>query len=190
MKTIHFLFTFICIGFGKSIYTQTNYPGPQVPYKSCTNCLQNNYQYSGTIDYFSTRNVISDFGPRYLANNAPYDFHGGIDYTITEPIGSPPNDIGYHIVAIDAGTIIKLENYNGGNLKYLVIDGPGNNDYGYLHLFDDTGLPTQIGDMKYVEIEDGLPNQLTYGILNLTPNSCIRNVKIWWQQLNFIENLL
>ncbi len=157
-----------------NLYSQTNYSGPQVPYESCNNCTSSNYQYSGTIEYFDTRNVVSDFGPRYLSSNRPYDFHGGIDYTITEPTGT--EDLGYHVKAIEEGTIIKLENYQRQNgsrstLKYVVIDdSEGDNDYGYVHLFDDTSLPTQIGDMKYVEIHDTFPMKKTYGILDLTNN--------------------
>lgn len=80
-------------------------------------------------------------------------------------------------MAIEGGTIHRLRNYISANgtpstLKYMVIDGPGNNDYGYLHLFDDTALPTTIGDMIYTEINDTLTTTTlpTYGIYDITNN--------------------
>lgn len=74
--------------------SQIQYPGPLVPYESCVNCILSNYQYSGLVEYFDTEHIVSDFGPRYLSANTPYDFHGGIDYTITTPFNGPPDDLG------------------------------------------------------------------------------------------------
>jgi len=80
-----------------------------------TNILIGQNDYSGlsvTADTttFETRDIVSDFGPRMICY---HDFHGGIDYT-----SHTTEDRGWHIKAIEAGTIYRV----GGAIgtKYMV----------------------------------------------------------------------
>lgn len=109
MKSVIYIICFLTVS--QMLYSQDNYTGSNVPYEPCTNCTNNNYSYSGQIDHYDTEQIISDFGPRYISANTPYDFHGGIDYTTTLPNPNPPNDLGYHLVAIEGGNIVRLRNY-------------------------------------------------------------------------------
>ncbi|MBK9735997.1 MAG: hypothetical protein IPO92_13990 [Saprospiraceae bacterium] len=139
---------------------QTVYGGLQIPYDPCSPCT-GIVSYGNTAYFNLPAQVASDFGPRYLSSSQPYDWHGGIDYSINPNDGNA--DKGAHLRAIVGGTVYSIG--GGSGVKWIIIDGV-DHDFGYLHIFKD-GLvfPMDIGDCSMVLLDQSTDDTKFYGIL-------------------------
>jgi len=89
-----------------------------------------NYTYGNSHDY-ATNQVTSDYGPRRLSANRPYDWHGGIDFSSA----AGDTDRGDLIIALRGGDV-HLRGLLTNRTKFVVIDNANDNiDFGYLHMF-------------------------------------------------------
>jgi hypothetical protein len=101
-------------------------------FRECTNCATGDqdpniiYQYGGATTYQENL-VADDFGPRELGG---YDYHYGIDYNSA----TGNDDRGDLVLALVGGIV----NFNqGAGIKIVTINGTGNQDFQYMHLFRD-----------------------------------------------------
>jgi len=148
-----------------SMFSQTYYQGDTVFIESCTNCLENHATY-GEAETFHTRNIISDFGPR----NLPTSFwHGGIDYT-AENI----EDHGYHILAVEGGTIRRMR--AGPGQKYPEILGDSMHLM-YNHCFTSASVlenGLREGDLELIRLDFFNNDEYyRYGMLHYRNNDTI-----------------
>ncbi len=119
-----------------------------------------------TFRILSTSDDInSDFGFRDCQGASSW--HRGTDLNIPGA-----NDLGYHLLAPVPATITMLKILNTG-YKYIVLDGPGNQDFGFGHIFNDAPLPIKIGDLVLLKCN----NVNQYAIINLTTQKAIGPVQ-------------
>lgn len=107
-----------------------------VNYNSCTGCTTTNPQYNTATTAFTLTgngviDVVSDFGRRN--GNGISNWHRGVDITLKNP---NTEDNGYHLLSITDGLIARIQGYAPG-FKLISIDGNGNHDFGYAHIFRD-----------------------------------------------------
>lgn len=104
----------------------------------CENCstdeggdnLSINYIYSAPVP-FQSEDVTSDFGARYLG----YDWHKGVDYRPLQYAGNGDDaGRGTAILSASSGKVHRINAVSG--YKYIAIDGFGENDFGYGHIFN------------------------------------------------------
>ncbi len=100
-----------------------------VEYHSCTGCNGSNPVYDLNPTPFNSLAISSDYGRRDCTCSTLW--HRGIDYNGNGTGGD--GDLGYHLLAIDSGTVAQIR--GNATYKYIVIDGEGNNDFGYGHIF-------------------------------------------------------
>jgi len=136
MKTSHYpliILVFVFVSF-----VQFNAIGQmQVQFRECLTCdtigdiSETATYYYGTAQEYQTKKIASDYGPRHLSVNNPYDWHGGVDYNSQKNNEGPNGDKGDLILAIVGGTIYwEVES----NYKRIYIDG-AEHDFGYGHIF-------------------------------------------------------
>jgi hypothetical protein len=163
MKKIAFFILIPLLSFGQ--YSQQ--------FSQCDGCPNGNNSYESnnsttsfsylSAQEYSTSNVTSDFGARRL-NSDPYDWHGGIDYSIPSSY-----DRGDAIIALDSGTI-KYLNQNASGIKSIAIEGD-NINYGYRHLFHNNNLPSVNSQFKSGNfIFKKVNNFNRYAIINFQTN--------------------
>ena len=151
---------------------QTIYGGLQIPYDPCSPC-SGNVSYGNTAYFNLPQQVASDFGPRYLKRSKPYDWHGGIDYSI---IPNDQNaDKGAHLRAIVGGTVYSIG--GGSGIKWIIIDSV-DHDFGYLHIFEGGSVfPMDVGDCSMVKLTNStqigilIPQANSYRLLAVCPNN-------------------
>lgn len=103
----------------------------------------------------ATSNIISsDFGPRFYNGQ---DWHSGVDFNPK----SNNQDLGDHIRSLESGNIQWLL-VTASNFVFISIDGAGQHDFGYMHLFKHFNSIHSIQDIG----SDGLKT----GDLILYPN--------------------
>ncbi len=117
---------------------------------------------TGIINNYNTSNINSDFGPRICSLCSKW--HKGIDLNRD---GS--TDHGDRIITPVTGTIAQIYHYN--TYIVLVINGPGNQDYGYGHIFEnysENALPIVLGD--FVLTKMNAPHTSVLAIIDLSNN--------------------
>jgi hypothetical protein len=109
----------------------------QVQFRECLTCdtigdiSETATYYYGTVQEYKSKKIASDYGPRHLSVNNPYDWHGGIDYNSQKTSEGPDGDKGDLILAIVGGAVYwEVES----NYKRIYIDG-AEHDFGYGHIF-------------------------------------------------------
>lgn len=78
----------------------------------------------------NSNHIAGDFGRRECCGNSK--FHKGVDVTAAGGNG----DLGYGIITPVPGTITKIK--KDDDYKYIVIDGPDNQDFAYGHIFQNS----------------------------------------------------
>lgn len=132
----------------------------QFQWEPCTNCTANYPTYNAAVAMTSFH-VTEDYGRR--DGNYTSLWHNGMDINGDFAGG----DRGYHIKSITAGTVAKI--YMAGTYKVLVIDGPGNQNFAYGHIFlDSETYPYRVGDMVLTRFT---ANGMTYGAIIYDPSN-------------------
>lgn len=108
-----------------------------VQFKECLTCdtigdlSETATYYYDKVQEYQTKKIASDYGPRHLSANNPYDWHGGIDYNSQKNNEGANGDKGDLILALVGGTIYwEVES----NYKRIYLDG-AEHDFGYGHIF-------------------------------------------------------
>lgn len=128
----------------------------QISWEECTNC-GNNYPTYNNTDDLTSWDIVSDYGRRETNSR----WHAGIDIS---PRGGS-GEAGFHIISPVSGTIREIFRMS---YKVLVIDGPGNNDYGFGHIFEDElNYPFRSGDMVIAH----LTSDTDYGAIIYDPQN-------------------
>lgn len=86
----------------------------------------------------ASNHVSGDFGRRECCSNK---WHNGVD--VTAAPGA--QDLGYHILSLNAGTVHYI---HANNYKILAIDGAGDEDFGYGHIFASGAINTGNPEMR------------------------------------------
>ncbi len=123
---------------------------------------------TGIINNYNTSNINSDFGPRVCSDCSKW--HKGIDLNRA---GS--TDHGDRIITPVTGTIAQIYHYN--TYIVLVINGPGNQDYGYGHIFEnysENALPIVLGD--FVLTKMNAPHTSVLAIIDLSNNRAFSTI--------------
>ncbi len=123
---------------------------------------------TGIINNYNTSNINSDFGHRLCSNCSKW--HRGIDLNRA---GS--TDHGDRIITPVNGTVAQI--YQRGTYIVLVIDGPGNQDYGYGHIFEDYSdnvLPIVLGN--FVLAKMNAPNANRLAIIDILNNRAFSTI--------------
>jgi|GEM_PF-2235180 PKD repeat protein len=108
-----------------------------------------------------TDDVVSDYGKRNAIGASSW--HRGTDLTV-----SGTEDYGYQLLSPVEGNISKIFVGSTG-YKYIVIDGPGHQEFGFGHIFNDQSIPIVVGDLVLQQCT----NSSTYAIINLNTQKAI-----------------
>ncbi|MHC1707134.1 MAG: PKD domain-containing protein [Bacteroidales bacterium] len=140
--------------------TSSLFAQPGIQYLPCLVCPSGTPAQSFKINT-ATDDIVSDFGRRNATGASSW--HRGIDLTV-----SGSEDYGYHLITPVSGTVTKLV-VSATGYKYIVIDGTGNQDFGYGHIFNDQSLPIVMGDLVLKQCN----NISSYAIINLATGKAI-----------------
>lgn len=155
------------------------YEGLQVQYKVCDGCscsktgndgINSLFTYGQATSYI-THDVTSDFDLRNEPGASRW--HKGIDYSrpsvFTDGCGGD-DDIGDALLAIESGTIIRLN--GGAGFKYMAISGTSGNILGYGHIFrkKTTVAYQKSGNFVLKALNQLVGGQVHYAIIDLGAN--------------------
>ncbi|HRY33474.1 MAG TPA: PKD domain-containing protein [Bacteroidales bacterium] len=148
-----------------------------IQYLPCNPCTGNELPQTFRVNS-TTTDVNSDFGKRNCLNATAW--HRGIDLNL-----AGISDLGYPLLAPVSGRISKLV-ADGEGYVYLIIDGPGNQNIGFGHLFQNGSLPRLLNDFALVSTGTG-----HLAIINLKTHQAIstaNNVQLSYNGLTYITS--
>jgi len=102
----------------------------------------------------STSDLTSDFGKRQCSLCSTW--HRGVDLVVADATDAK----GYHILSPFNGTIAAISKFN--NYIVLSIDGPGGDNLGFGHIFQNGNVPIVVGDMVFNTL---MINNLNYYVI-------------------------
>ncbi len=148
-----------------------------IQYLPCNSCTGNELPQTFRINS-TTTDVNSDFGKRDVTNASTW--HRGIDLNL-----AGINDLGYPLLSPVTGRISRLQAF-GDNFVYLIIDGPGNQDIGFGHLFQNGPLPRLLND--FVLISAGSDDLAIINLKTHQAISTVNNLQLSYNGVSYVTS--